>query len=421
MADKFVMAHARAKKAEARVNDIFTIKKSLGKELRDFIAQFIRVRMTLPNISEGMTVAAFQNGLSRDGSRAIRKLLSRLMKYSPTTWDKIHNAYCAKVRADEDDLNGPTHRLTSIVYALEKLGQKMKWLPKIRSDLNTRKSDALYEFHQERGHKTEDCIALRQEAVNMLQQGHLKELLSNRGRTNFARERDQGPPKPPSPARTINMIIGGSDDASINNVKFTTTHKLKRSITPRVVRRTRRKYHLRQVGCRRSVACIVHPRVLTQMRLEDNIVLRCIMLTGFNNAVERTSREITLTVLAGGVTQEKSFQIIDQATAYNAIVGRPWIHPMKVVPSSLYQEIKYPTPWGIFKSRSEQEETKKVIKELDTAKAASSTIEDLDPMQLDLKDHIKKAYVSCKLRESDMSGIQKEIATQIKRLPAPPQ
>nr|XP_016513933.1 PREDICTED: uncharacterized protein LOC107830795 [Nicotiana tabacum] len=382
MADKFVMAHARAKKAEARVNDIFTIKKSLGKELRDFIAQFIRVRMTLPNISEGMTVAAFQNGLSRDGSRAIRKLLSRLMKYSPTTWDKIHNAYCAKVRADEDDLNGPTHRLTSIVYALEKLGQKMKWLPKIRSDLNTRKSDALYEFHQERGHKTEDCIALRQEAVNMLQQGHLKELLSNRGRTNFARERDQGPPKPPSPARTINMIIGGSDDASINNVKFTTTHKLKRSITREWYDELEESIIFDKsdadgltfpqndaliitlrildtnVKCimmdDRSVACIVHPRVLTQMRLEDNIVLRCIMLTGFNNAVERTSREITLTVLAGGVTQEKSFQIIDQATAYNAIVGRPWIHPMKVVPSSLYQEIKYPTPWGIFSIQGEQ-------------------------------------------------------------------
>nr|XP_016488650.1 PREDICTED: uncharacterized protein LOC107808638 [Nicotiana tabacum] len=85
---------------------------------------------------------------------------------------------------------------------------------------------------EERGHKTEDCIALRQEVENMLLQGHLKELLSDRGRTNFARGREyQGLPKPPSPARTINMIIGGSDDASINSMKFTTTHKLKQSIT----------------------------------------------------------------------------------------------------------------------------------------------------------------------------------------------
>nr|XP_009598072.1 uncharacterized protein LOC104093934 [Nicotiana tomentosiformis] len=66
----------------------------------------------------------------------------------------------------------------------------------------------------------------------MLRQGHLKELQSNKGGTNFARGHEhQGPPRPPSPALTINMIIGSDDDASINNVKFTTTHKLKRSIT----------------------------------------------------------------------------------------------------------------------------------------------------------------------------------------------
>ncbi|XP_009608603.2 uncharacterized protein [Nicotiana tomentosiformis] len=288
MADKFVTAHAGAKiagakKAEARVNNIFDVKQSLGEVLRDFLAWFNRVRMTPPNVSKGMAVIAFQNRLSRDGSRATRKLLSRLM-------NEIHNAYCAEVRADEDDLHGPTHRLISVqsesrkerrdnvrryhpilrpirerhhpyikapaissvryeegpsrlrtgtgthrnerVYALEKLGTKVKWPSKMRFDPSTRKSNALCEFHQERGHKTEDCIVLRQEVVNMLRQGHLRELLSDKGRNNFAEGLEhQGPPKPPSPACTISMIIDSGDDASINSVKFTTTHKLKRSIT----------------------------------------------------------------------------------------------------------------------------------------------------------------------------------------------
>ncbi|XP_070011295.1 uncharacterized protein [Nicotiana sylvestris] len=229
------------------------------------------------------------------------------MKYPPTTWEEIHNAYCAEVRADEDDLNGPTQWLMSvqmesrkyrqndsqrdhtgpllnrerhqpyiraaiplpprqvegasrpqtgthrnekgmppllhahnfcvspleIVYALEKLGPKVKWPQKMKSDPNSRKSNALYEFYQEHGHKTEDCIALRQEVVNMLHQGHLKELMSDLGRANFARglEKDQGPPKPPSPAPTIQMIIGRGDEGTINHVKFTNIHKLKRLIT----------------------------------------------------------------------------------------------------------------------------------------------------------------------------------------------
>nr|XP_016501356.1 PREDICTED: uncharacterized protein LOC107819731 [Nicotiana tabacum] len=283
MADKFVTAHYGAKKIEAMVNDIFAIKQSPGEGLRDFLARFNRMRMTLPNVSEGMAVAALQNGLNKSGSRATRKLFSQLMKYPPTTWDEIHNAYCTEVRADEDDLNGPIQRLTSvqiesrkdrrndnrrdhagpqpnserhqpyvraaiiplpchrdgpsrpqtgthrsekeIVYALEKLGPKVKWPQKMRSDPNTRKSNALCKFHQEQGHKIEDRIALRQEVVNMLHQGHLKELLSDRGRANFARGREQhqDPPKPHSLARTIQMIKGGGDGASINIVKFTTT------------------------------------------------------------------------------------------------------------------------------------------------------------------------------------------------------
>ncbi|XP_019225264.1 PREDICTED: uncharacterized protein LOC109206858 [Nicotiana attenuata] len=214
----------------------------------------------------------------------------------------------------------------------------------MRSDPNTRKSDALYEFHQERGHKTEDCITLRQEVINTLRQRHLKELLSDKGRTNFVRGREhQGPPKPPSPARTINMIIGDSDDAYTNGVKFTTTHKLKRSITHERYNGLEESIifdesntngltfphndalvitlHILDTDVKRvmmddgSGACIIHSRVLTQMRLEDKIVSRCITLTDFNNVVKRTSGEITLPVMAGGVTLETTFHIIDQATA----------------------------------------------------------------------------------------------------------
>nr|XP_009757393.1 PREDICTED: uncharacterized protein LOC104210240 [Nicotiana sylvestris] len=172
MADKFITAHAGAKKAKARVNDIFVVRQTPGEGLRDFLARFNKVRMSLPNVSKGMVVAAFQNGLSRNGSRATRKLVSRLMKYPPTTWEEIYNAYCTEC-------------------ILEKLDTKVQWPQNMKSNPSTRKSNALCKFHQERGHKIEDCIGLRQEVVRMLNQGHLRELMSDRGRANFARGREQ--------------------------------------------------------------------------------------------------------------------------------------------------------------------------------------------------------------------------------------
>nr|XP_009611145.1 uncharacterized protein LOC104104704 [Nicotiana tomentosiformis] len=201
-----------------------------------------------------MAIATFQNGLSRDGSRATGKLLSRLMKYPLTTWDEIHNAYCAEVRADGDDINGKTQRLTSVQakFRNELRDNTRSDHPIQRSNMERhqpyiRKAaappPAIKKAHpgqghgitgmkEECGHKIEDCIALRQEVVYMLRQGHLKEMLSDKGRTNFAIGREyQGLPKPPSPACTINMIIGGGGDASMNGMKFTTTYMLKQSIT----------------------------------------------------------------------------------------------------------------------------------------------------------------------------------------------
>nr|XP_016498775.1 PREDICTED: uncharacterized protein LOC107817458 [Nicotiana tabacum] len=70
-----------------------------------------------------------------------------------------------------------------------------------------------------------------------------------------------------------------------------------------------------------------------------------------------TFGEIVLPVLAGGVTLEMTFHVMNQETTYNAIIGCPWIHAMRAVPSNLYQVIKFPTPWGIFSIRWEQRTT----------------------------------------------------------------
>nr|XP_016480119.1 PREDICTED: uncharacterized protein LOC107801326 [Nicotiana tabacum] len=172
------------------------------------------------------------------------------------------------------------------------------------------------------------------------------------------------------------MIIGGVNVASINSVKFTRTHKLKQSITHKRYDELEESIifdksdtnglvlphydalvitlQILDIDVRRimvddgSGACIIHSRVLAQMKLEDKIVSCCITQTGFNNAVEQTSGEITLTVLAGGVTMETTFHIMDQDTMYNTIIGQPWIHTMRDIPSNFYHVIKFPTPWGIF-------------------------------------------------------------------------
>jgi hypothetical protein len=40
------------------------------------------------------------------------------------------------------------------------------------------------------------------------------------------------------------------------------------------------------------------------------------------------------------------FYVIDAATSYNAVLGHPWLHENKIVPSTLHQCLKYKDPLG---------------------------------------------------------------------------
>src|ERR1041384_7123485 len=63
-------------------------------------------------------------------------------------------------------------------------------------------------------------------------------------------------------------------------------------------------------------------------------------------AYDNTRREVlgvvTLEVLIGPVRISTSFQVIDVATSFNLLLGRPWLHANKAVPSSLHPKLKFP-------------------------------------------------------------------------------
>ncbi|CAA7014549.1 unnamed protein product [Microthlaspi erraticum] len=58
--------------------------------------------------------------------------------------------------------------------------------------------------------------------------------------------------------------------------------------------------------------------------LDENALTRkSTPLVGFSGEVKQTIGEVTLPVYAGGINRQTKFLILDCATAYNAIMGRP--------------------------------------------------------------------------------------------------
>ncbi|XP_070042963.1 uncharacterized protein [Nicotiana tomentosiformis] len=92
---------------------------------------------------------------------------------------------------------------------------------------------------------------------------------------------------------------------------------------------------------------IILLRVVNEMQASDNVIPKARSLSRFDNSSVVTKGEVVLTTFVEGVAKDTKFQVIDADMAYNIILGRPWIHDMDVVPSTLHQVIKFPSQWGI--------------------------------------------------------------------------
>nr|XP_016467506.1 PREDICTED: uncharacterized protein LOC107790115 [Nicotiana tabacum] len=92
-----------------------------------------------------------------------------------------------------------------------------------------------------------------------------------------------------------------------------------------------------------SLANIIRLEAIEQLGLLNRVVDVPRILHGFNMTGEVTNGEITLPIDTSGTIQNTEFQVIDGDMRYNALLGRPWIHSVRAVTSTLHQVIRFPT------------------------------------------------------------------------------
>ncbi|XP_059290109.1 uncharacterized protein LOC132043653 [Lycium ferocissimum] len=108
-------------------------------------------------------------------------------------------------------------------------------------------------------------------------------------------------------------------------------------------------------------ANIIRWRVIEQLGLLSQIIPTVRVLNGFNMACEMMKGEITLPINTAGTTQQTKFYVIEGDMGYNALLGKPWIHSMRAVPSTLHQALKFPTLDGIKTIHGEQQTAKEMF------------------------------------------------------------
>ncbi|XP_070029265.1 uncharacterized protein [Nicotiana sylvestris] len=245
----------------------------------------------------------------------------------------------------------------------------------------------MYKYHVTHGHKTEDCRQLREEVSCLFNEGHLREFLSDRAKNHFKDKDANGKSEHEEPQHVIHMIVVGVDIPQGPIFKRTkvsvTREKRTRDYVPEgslsfndeevedisqphndalvisiLLNKVQVKNFLVDPG---SSVNIIRSRVMEQLGLQDQFVPTVLVLNGFNMANETTKGEITLPVNVSGTIQDTKFHVIEGGMRYNALHGRPWIHNMRAVPSTLHQMMKFLTSDGVKTVYGEQHAAKKML------------------------------------------------------------
>ena len=98
-----------------------------------------------------------------------------------------------------------------------------------------------------------------------------------------------------------------------------------------------------------SVAEIMYPDLYNGLGLKlENLTTYSSSLVSFEGKMVVPKGQIRLPVQVGTDVVEVDFIVVDAFSPCTAIMGRPWLHTLGVVSSTLHQKVKYPSGDQVF-------------------------------------------------------------------------
>ena len=93
-----------------------------------------------------------------------------------------------------------------------------------------------------------------------------------------------------------------------------------------------------------SAVEIMYPDLYKELSLKpEDLTTYSSPLISFEGKMVVSKGQIRLLVQAGTDVVEVDFIVVDAFSPYTAIMGRPWLHSLGVVSSTLHHKVKYPS------------------------------------------------------------------------------
>ncbi|XP_038693754.1 uncharacterized protein LOC119991479 [Tripterygium wilfordii] len=217
------------------------------------------------------------------------------------------------------------------------MGNEVKWPPEKEIE-GWKDPKKWYDFHQDIGHTTPDCQGLRYEMDYLLKKGSEISGLSHTSAKKHEKEAV-------NPASRMARSIGTFTNQVMVFANDEATQLLHPHYDALVLMLQVVNINLKRILIDKgSSANVLFVAANKRMGLDETLILRKLTtLIGFNCEVSHSLGEVVLPIYALGLNKQTKFSIVDSPSAYNAILGCPWLHAVRAVPSTYHQVLRYPT------------------------------------------------------------------------------
>ena len=357
-----------------------------------------------------------------------------------TAWDHLSLSYSSGIHLD----NSPP-LTASVSQGLREVQHErfLRWPSQMKSDPAKRDDTKYCEFHRDHGHRTDDCIQLRKGIEYLIRRGYLSRYVASEGQ-------EQVQPPPPhkltpaqhqSPLGEIHVISGGFNGggesssarkAHLRSIKSGETLEVQTVSKLPQLDTTITFSDFDMEGCQHPhddplvIKAIVANKTIHRVLVDNGSLADIIFasaydkmgigreklepvnacLRGFSGERVLPLGSVQLVLTLGDppcqATTTVRFLIVDAPSAYNMLLGRPYLNPIRAIPSAYHMVIKFPNANGVGMVRGNQ----RIAKECYSASMKQNMVDNIYMDEIDMRDEVSTRPAPSKELEPIQLGDQ---------------
>ncbi|GJZ71143.1 reverse transcriptase domain-containing protein [Tanacetum coccineum] len=378
--------------------EIHNIKQKDGETIEEFMEQFKVETGRMKGAPECMKISGFMHGvnnpeLTKHLNKHVLKTLEEMMTttaafiwgetaaaskkkvhtpWKPQDQSKRHNSERrSDFRNQPRDGRGlskftPLNRTPKEIFAAE--SEKFKPPPPMVTPVDKRSSNKFCEFHNDKGHSTDECMQLKKQIEELVKAGKLSHFIKEirEDRDKLKNRKKEAPTK--EKAAAIYMIQPWHrvtrqkvtlSFAQKNEITFPPLSANKGTEGPLVIEAEigGHAVHRMYVDGGSSMEILYeHCFNRLQPEIKSQMVPATTSLTGFSGETIWPLGQLRLLVTIGDAEHFTkawmNFMIVRSPSAYNDIIGRPGIREIQAVPSTAHGMLKFLVDGGVVTIRS---------------------------------------------------------------------